>query len=78
MNQNSRIQRIVGQLEGLQRMLEAEGFECGKVLQQVKAIEGAVTSLRRNIIDQSLESCLNSSDTQKEAKKIVNSIRRYM
>lgn len=77
MNQNSRIQKIIGQLEGLQRMTD-ESAECSKVLQQVKAIEGAVASLRKNIIDQSLENCLNSSDTQKEAKKVINSIRRYM
>jgi len=78
MNQNSRIQKIIGQLEGLQRMTDDESVECSKILQQVKAIEGAVASLRKNIIDQSLENCLNSSDAQKEAKKVINSIRRYM
>src|SRR3546814_4761644 len=43
----TRIRRIRGQCEGLERALEA-GADCGPVLQQIAAIRGAVNGLMRS------------------------------
>jgi len=46
-----RIKKIRGQVDGIQRTLEAEGDECFTVLQTVAACRGALNSLMVEIID---------------------------
>lgn len=77
MNYQSRINKLIGQLEAISR-ISNNNEDCQKILQQVKAVEGGIISLKKHIIDESLEKCLGAKDSQKEAKKIINSIRRYM
>src|SRR3546814_20993137 len=49
----TRIRRIRGQCEGLERALEA-GADCGPVLQQIAAIRGAVNGLMREVLESHL------------------------
>jgi FrmR/RcnR family transcriptional regulator, repressor of frmRAB operon len=46
-----RIKRIRGQVEGIQRTLEADSDDCFAVLQTVAACRGALTGLMVEIID---------------------------
>lgn len=78
MNYDIRIKKIVGQLEALARLADERGAGCAEVLQQVSAIQGGVASLKRQIIDDSLEGCLESRNAHKETKKLITSIRRYI
>jgi DNA-binding FrmR family transcriptional regulator len=78
MNYNARIKRIIGQLEGLARLSDERSAGCSEVLQQVSAIQGAVSSLKKKIIDDSFEECLESRNAHKETKKLLTSIRRYI
>lgn len=73
-----RIKKIIGQLEALARMSDAPDVPCDKVLQQVTAVQGAVTSLKKQIIDDSLGQCLESRQAHKHAKQLITSIRRYI
>ncbi|MGB2787342.1 MAG: metal-sensing transcriptional repressor [Candidatus Saccharimonadaceae bacterium] len=72
-----RIKKIIGQLESLAR-LNKEQDKCEAVLQQINAIQGGVSSLKRLIIDDSLEACGQSTDAHKEAKKLLSNIARYI
>lgn len=78
MNYNVRIRKIVGQLEALARMADERKTGCDDVLQQVNAIQGAVVSLKRQIIDDSFGRCLEARNAHKETKKLLTSIRRYI
>lgn len=77
MNYAVRIKKIIGQLEALARLSDGS-VECDKVLQQVNAVQGAVMSLKRQIIDDSLERCVESPSSQEDAQKLLTSIRRYI
>lgn len=46
----TRVRRIKGQAEALERALEA-GAECGAVLQQIAAIRGAVNGLMSEVME---------------------------
>ena len=78
MNYTVRVNKMVGQLEALARMANEKNVSCGEVLQQVNAIQGAVASLKRQIIDDSLGECLDSRNAHKEVKKLLTNIRRYV
>lgn len=78
MNYDVRVNKIVGQLEALARMADDRQIGCDAVLQQVSAIQGAVTSLKRQIIDDSFGKCLESRNAHKETKRLLTSIRRYI
>lgn len=78
MKYETRIKKIIGQLEALARMSDANGPECSRVLQQVSAVQGAVGSLKKQIIDDSLENCIESRHAHRDAKQLLATIRRYI
>lgn len=78
MKYNVRIKKIIGQLEALARLSDERGAACDEVLQQVSAVQGAVLSLKKQIIDDSLENCLESRHAHREAKQLLTTIRRYI
>lgn len=49
----TRVRRIRGQLDALERGLEA-GADCGPVLQQIAAIRGAVNGLMSGVLESHL------------------------
>jgi len=49
----ARVRRIRGQLDALERGLEA-GTDCGPVLQQIAAIRGAVNGLMSGVLESHL------------------------
>lgn len=78
MNYEVRINKIIGQLKALALTASKENTSCDKVLQQISAVEGGVKSLKRCIIDESLEACAEASQPHKETKQLLTSIRRYL
>ena len=56
-NLTKRINRIVGQLNGVKNMLDDERY-CGDVLTQLAAVESAVRSVSRLILQDHLHSCV--------------------
>lgn len=78
MKYETRIKKIIGQLEALARLSDTNGPGCDQVLQQVNAVQGAVMSLKRQIIDDSLENCLESRHAHRDAKQLLATIRRYI
>ena len=70
----TRLKRIGGQAEALQRAIEA-GAECGAVLQQLAALRGAVNSLMAEILEGHLrETFLEQSPSKTDSEQAQRSV----
>lgn len=58
----TRVRRIRGQTEGLEKALNAEG-DCVAILQQIAAIRGAVNGLMSEVLEGHLREHLGSDTT---------------
>lgn len=59
----NRLSRMIGQLNGISRMLEENRY-CGEVLTQVAAVESALQSFGYIILQEHLESCVTEGIRQ--------------
>lgn len=66
-----RINNIIGQLEGIKKLLEADSGDCLKVLTQIKAAKSATGALMEKVIETEFESCCSCSNTQPEQLKKI-------
>ncbi|NMG67308.1 metal-sensing transcriptional repressor [Azoarcus indigens] len=78
----TRVRRIRGQADALERALEQEQ-ECGAVLQQIAAIRGAVNGLMMEVLDGHLREHLGAegqSPAEREADldRVVGVLRSYL
>ncbi len=78
----SRIRRIKGQIESLERSV-SEGEDCYKVLQQTSAVRGALNGLMTELIEGHLRSHtlqVKSSKTSvdREINEVMTVIRSYL
>ena len=60
-----RIRRILGQLEGVQRMIEERRY-CIDILNQTKAITSAIHSLEAALLQKHLEHCVSDALSSSE------------
>ena len=70
----TRIKRIKGQLDGIQKMIE-RGEYCIAILNQTKAVSSAVHSLETALLEKHIQHCVSGAlssdhDTQDREKKI--------
>lgn len=76
-----RINRIIGQLEGVKRMMEDRRY-CPEILTQTRAVSSAVRSLEANILQGHLESCVRnafeygSKDREAKIEELVEFFRK--
>lgn len=61
-----RVNRIIGQLEGIKRMIEERRY-CPEIMTQTRAISSAVRSLEAKLLQGHLENCVR--DAFKSGKK---------
>lgn len=78
----TRVRRIKGQSEALERALEA-GSECAAILQQIAAIRGAVNGLMAEVMEGHIRDHLGAEDLSAEARRaevdqIATLLRSYM
>lgn len=64
----SRVRRIRGQLDALERALE-QGEECGPVLQQIAAVRGAVNGLMAGVLESHLREELAPLASRDDARQ---------
>lgn len=69
-NIEQRINNVIGQLNGITRMLEKKE-NCLEVVVQLKAIKSAVNSLSVKIIEENLSDCLENVDKKTKEKIMV-------
>lgn len=81
--QISRLNRIVGQLEGVKRMIEEQRY-CPDILTQLRAASSATKSLEASILEAHLGSCVaeafesgNNEDQQKKVSELITLFKRY-
>ena len=82
----TRLRRIRGQTDALERALEA-GSDCGAVLQQLAAIRGAVNGLMAEVLESHLRETFGTApavaeaaavDTQAEIDQLMRIVRSYL
>lgn len=78
----TRIRRIKGQSEALERALEQE-TDCGAVLQQIAAIRGAVNGLMAEVLEGHVRDHLGAEMTdpqqrQEDVRVVLAALRSYM
>lgn len=56
-NVNRRLNRAMGQLGGVKSMIDEDRY-CGDVLTQLAAVESAIKSVRRIVLQDHLETCV--------------------
>jgi CsoR family transcriptional regulator, copper-sensing transcriptional repressor len=52
-----RLRRIEGQVQGLQRMVEADAY-CVDILLQISAVQGALDQVQKLLLGRHIESCV--------------------
>lgn len=78
----SRVRRIKGQLQALERALEQEG-QCTAILQQIAAIRGAANGLMAKVLEGHMREHLGVDDVSPQQRsddleQIIGVLRSYM
>lgn len=77
----ARIRRLKGQLEGVERALEAEK-PCGEILRQLASIRGAMNGLTAEVVEDHLREHVLHAETEQERRQggeeLLEIIRTYM
>lgn len=78
----TRVRRIKGQAEALERALDLEG-ECNAILQQIAAIRGAINGLMLEVLDGHMRDHLgphvgNTSQRKQDLEQVLRVMRSYM
>ncbi|CAM4075389.1 metal/formaldehyde-sensitive transcriptional repressor [Bordetella tumulicola] len=77
----ARVRRIKGQLEGIERALEADAA-CVEVLRQIASVRGAVGGLTAQMMEDHLREHVLVAETDKErhqgGEDMIEVIRAYM
>ncbi|MBV8503519.1 MAG: metal/formaldehyde-sensitive transcriptional repressor [Paucibacter sp.] len=80
----ARVRRIKGQADALERLIESgEDMDCGRVLQQIAAIRGAVAGLMAEVIEGHLREHVAAEDISAEQRhdeieEVVTVLRTYL
>jgi DNA-binding FrmR family transcriptional regulator len=54
-----RINNIIGQLEGIKKMIDNRG-DCLSILTQLKAVKSAIGSVMDSVVEEQFDNCLKS------------------
>jgi len=78
----TRLRRIRGQAEALERAVEA-GTDCGTLLQQLAALRGAANGLMAEVLDSHLRETFgtpaqNTPEVQAEIDHLMRLVRSYL
>ncbi len=76
----NRINRIIGQLNGIQKMLDDNRY-CGDVLNQIAAVESALQSVGYIILEEHMQTCVieevknGNTDIVREAVELMKKLK---
>lgn len=77
----ARLRRIKGQVEGVERALEAEE-DCAEILRQIASIRGAMTGLTNEVFEEHLKShVVNATDAaarEQGAEEMIRILKSYL
>ncbi|OGK15546.1 hypothetical protein A2774_06005 [Candidatus Roizmanbacteria bacterium RIFCSPHIGHO2_01_FULL_39_12c] len=73
MDTAKRMNRLIGQLKGIQRMIETKR-DCSEVLQQISAVKKAIDGLSREILVSDICQYVPSKDAKKVGEMVGRAI----
>ena len=77
----ARVRRMKGQLEGIERALEAEA-DCAEVLRQLASVRGAINGLTAEVMEDHIREHVLDTQTVAERRRggedLIDVIRTYM
>jgi DNA-binding FrmR family transcriptional regulator len=77
----TRLRRIKGQVEGVERALESEAA-CGEILRQIASVRGAITGLTNEVLEEHMRNHVvdapTSSDREQAAIEMIEILKSYM
>lgn len=77
----TRVRKIVGQLNGIERMIESDR-DCAEILTQLVSARKALKSLSEKIIHAHLHHCIEgaqqSADSQRRLRELLVVLQRYV
>jgi DNA-binding FrmR family transcriptional regulator len=73
LNVTQRINRIIGQLRGIEKMIESER-ECHEVLQQISAAKKAIDGLSKEIVISNICKLIPNEDSKKIERMVERAI----
>lgn len=77
----ARLRKIKGQIQGIEKMIEADA-DCPEVLMQVVSARRAIKSFGDTVIHSHLHDCIedahNSADGQKKLRSFLAVLERYV
>jgi DNA-binding FrmR family transcriptional regulator len=78
-----RLRRIEGQVQGLQRMIDADAY-CVDVLLQISAVQGALEQVQKLLLGRHIESCVaealrsgSKSERQQKVDELIEVFSRF-
>ena len=78
-----KINRAIGQLEGVKKMIEENRY-CVEIMQQLKAARSAIKNVEQNILQKHMQMCLlkaaqsqNEADIITKIEELQNIIKNY-
>ena len=78
-----RLNRIAGQVRGVQKMIEEERY-CIDILTQVSSIQGAIKAVGDNILERHLKGCVKQSfsegdpeDRRKKVDEVIEVLKKF-
>ena len=81
--QISRINRVIGQLEGIKRMIEDKRY-CVEIMSQLCAARNAIKTIELGVLETHIghcvtEACCSGNDANKEERirEIINLLQKY-
>jgi len=76
-----RLNRIEGQVKGIQKMIQEEK-QCGDVLTQISAARAAITKVGSLLLEKYSKDCLlnsiNSEDKEKAIDNLLDTIQKFL
>ncbi|GAA6210741.1 metal/formaldehyde-sensitive transcriptional repressor [Hyphomicrobiales bacterium 4NK60-0047b] len=77
----TRLRRIKGQVEGVERSLEQEAA-CGEILRQIASVRGAITGLTNEVLVEHMRNHLVNAPTASEREQatteMIEILKSYM
>ena len=78
----SRVRRIRGQVEALERALDAEK-SCSEVLHQIAAVRGAVSGLMAEVLEEHIHThiadpVINDAERTQASDELIDVLRTYL
>ena len=77
----TRLRRIKGQVEGVERALDSEA-PCGEILRQIASVRGAITGLTNEVLEEHMCNHVvdapTASDRAQAADEMIEILKSYM